>query len=64
MRAGPLQVDVGYRYKKIVANSALSSVLGLGRICSRIRYDLVRAFVSDLVTEDQKIRSFLKKEFF
>jgi len=31
MRAGPLQVDVGYRYKKIVANSALSSVLGLGQ---------------------------------
>ena len=31
MRAGPLQVDVGYRYKKIMANSALSSVLGLGQ---------------------------------
>ncbi len=31
MRAGPLQVDLGYRYKKILANSALSSVLGLGQ---------------------------------
>jgi opacity protein-like surface antigen len=31
MRAGPLQVDLGYRYKKIVANSVLSSVLGLGQ---------------------------------
>ena len=31
MRAGPLQVDLGYRYKKILSNSALSSVLGLGQ---------------------------------
>jgi hypothetical protein len=31
MRAGPLQVDLGYRYKRIVANSVLSSVLGIGQ---------------------------------
>ena len=31
MRAGPLQVDLGYRYKRIVANSVLSSVLGAGQ---------------------------------
>jgi opacity protein-like surface antigen len=31
MRAGALQVDLGYRYKKIAANSALSSILGLGQ---------------------------------
>lgn len=30
MRAGPLHVDVGYRYKRIVANSAVSSVLSVG----------------------------------
>jgi hypothetical protein len=31
MRAGPLNVDVGYRFKRIAADSALSSVLGLGQ---------------------------------
>lgn len=31
MRAGPLQVDLGYRYKKIVANSVLSNVIGIGQ---------------------------------
>ncbi len=31
MRAGPLQIDLGYRYKKIVANSVLSNVIGLGQ---------------------------------
>lgn len=31
MRAGPLNVDIGYRYKRIVANSALSSVLSAGQ---------------------------------
>jgi hypothetical protein len=31
MRAGPLNVDVGYRFKRIVANSALSSVLSIGQ---------------------------------
>jgi hypothetical protein len=31
MQAGPLQVDVGYRYKKIVANSVLSNVIGVGQ---------------------------------
>ena len=31
MRAGPLNVDVGYRFKRIVANSALSSVLSVGQ---------------------------------
>ena len=31
MRAGPLHVDVGYRYKRIVPNSMLSSVLSAGQ---------------------------------
>jgi hypothetical protein len=31
MRTGPLNVDVGYRFKRIVANSALSSVLSVGQ---------------------------------
>jgi opacity protein-like surface antigen len=31
MRAGPLQVDLGYRYKKIAANSVLSNIIGVGR---------------------------------
>ena len=31
MQAGPLQVDLGYRYKKIVANSTLSAVIGVGQ---------------------------------
>ena len=31
MRAGPLHVDLGYRYKRIVANSTLSSLLSVGR---------------------------------
>jgi opacity protein-like surface antigen len=31
MRAGPLHVDVGYRYKRIMANSMLSSVIGIGQ---------------------------------
>src|SRR5688572_7829844 len=31
MRAGPLNVDVGYRFKRIAANSALSSVLSVGQ---------------------------------
>jgi len=31
MKAGPLQVDLGYRYKRIVANSALSSIIGIGQ---------------------------------
>jgi hypothetical protein len=31
MRAGPLQVDLGYRYKRIAANSALSSILSIGQ---------------------------------
>ena len=31
MQAGPLQVDLGYRYKKIVANSVLSNVIGVGQ---------------------------------
>jgi len=30
MQAGPLQVDLGYRYKRIMANSALSSIIGIG----------------------------------
>jgi opacity protein-like surface antigen len=31
MQAGPLQVDLGYRYKKIVTNSTLSDVIGVGQ---------------------------------
>ena len=31
LQGGPLHVDLGYRYKRIVANSALSSVLGFGQ---------------------------------
>lgn len=31
LRAGPMNIDVGYRYKRIVANSALSSVLSVGQ---------------------------------
>jgi opacity protein-like surface antigen len=31
MRAGPMQIDLGYRYKKIVANSSLTDVIGLGQ---------------------------------
>ena len=30
-RAGPLRFDLGYRYKRILANSAVSSVLGVGQ---------------------------------
>ncbi|MEO5742904.1 MAG: hypothetical protein ABIS29_20145, partial [Vicinamibacterales bacterium] len=29
LRGGPLHVDVGYRYKRIMANGGLSSVLSL-----------------------------------
>lgn len=31
LRGGPLHVDVGYRYKRIMPNSALSSILSLGQ---------------------------------
>ena len=31
LQGGPLHLDLGYRYKRIVANSALSSVLGFGQ---------------------------------
>ena len=31
MRTGPLNVDLGYRFKRIAANSALSSVLSIGQ---------------------------------
>ena len=31
MRAGALNIDVGYRYKRIITNSALSSVLSIGQ---------------------------------
>jgi len=31
MQGGPLQFDVGYRYKRIVANDALSSAMGAGQ---------------------------------
>jgi hypothetical protein len=31
VQGGPLHLDVGYRYKRIVANSALSSVLSVGQ---------------------------------
>lgn len=31
MRTGPLQIDLGYRFKKIVANSVLTNVIGLGQ---------------------------------
>jgi hypothetical protein len=31
MRAGALNIDLGYRYKRILANSALSSILSIGQ---------------------------------
>ena len=31
LQGGPLRIDLGYRYKRIVSNSALSSVLGVGQ---------------------------------
>jgi hypothetical protein len=31
LKGGPIHVDLGYRYKRIVANSALSSILSLGQ---------------------------------
>jgi hypothetical protein len=31
MQGGPLRFDVGYHYKRIMANSALSSVIGFGQ---------------------------------
>jgi opacity protein-like surface antigen len=31
VQAGPLQVDLGYRYKKIVTNSVLSNIIGAGQ---------------------------------
>jgi hypothetical protein len=31
LHGGPIHVDIGYRYKRILANSVLSSVLGLGQ---------------------------------
>ena len=31
VRGGPLHIDVGYRYKRIVPNSMLGSVIGLGQ---------------------------------
>jgi hypothetical protein len=31
IQSGPLRFDVGYRYKRIVANSALSAVIGAGQ---------------------------------
>jgi hypothetical protein len=31
LQGGPLRVDLGYRYKRILANSTLSSVLSLGQ---------------------------------
>ena len=31
LRGGPLQLDLGYRYKRIMANNALSSVLNFGQ---------------------------------
>ena len=31
MQAGPLQVDLGYRYKKIATNSVLSNIIGAGQ---------------------------------
>lgn len=31
VRGGPLHIDVGYRYKRIVPNSILGSVIGLGQ---------------------------------
>jgi hypothetical protein len=31
LRAGPVHIDLGYRYKKILANSALATVIGLGQ---------------------------------
>lgn len=31
LRGGPLHIDLGYRYKRIVPNSMLGSVIGLGR---------------------------------
>jgi hypothetical protein len=31
IQAGTLQVDLGYRYKKIVTNSVLSNIIGVGQ---------------------------------
>jgi hypothetical protein len=31
LQGGPLRVDLGYRYKRIIANTALSSVLSVGQ---------------------------------
>lgn len=31
VQAGPLQVDLGYRYKKIATNSVLSNIIGAGQ---------------------------------
>jgi opacity protein-like surface antigen len=31
MKAGPMHVDLGYRYKRIFANSALGSILSVGQ---------------------------------
>lgn len=31
LRGGPLQIDLGYRFKRILANDALTSVLALGQ---------------------------------
>jgi len=31
LQGGPLHLDLGYRYKRIVANSALSSILSIGQ---------------------------------
>lgn len=31
LRGGPLHIDIGYRYKRIVPNSMLGSVIGLGQ---------------------------------
>jgi hypothetical protein len=31
LRAGPMNIDVGYRYKRILTDTALSSALGLGQ---------------------------------
>ena len=31
IQSGPLRFDVGYRYKRIVANDALSTVIGAGQ---------------------------------
>jgi hypothetical protein len=31
LQGGPIHIDVGYRYKRILANSALSSILSAGQ---------------------------------